>query len=106
MSDNKETFEGEIIKVNKQTGRKYVERINYCPVCNRPDGTYEHLTEATYSCGRYQTECKLCAEEGWSYEFGTGSSAKLSYKGHRVDLYNKRVQEPYKETVTRSCFLD
>ncbi len=105
MSDKEEIFEGQVVK-KTEYGMKYVERVNHCPVCGKPDGVYKHLVTAFYMCGRYQNECKVCKEEGWHYVDGTGSHPCLSYMGHEVNLRLEKVKEPYKETVTEDCFLD
>ncbi len=105
MSDKEETFEGQVVKED-EWGTKYVERVNFCPVCNRPDGIYKHLVTGVYTCGRYQTACKLCKEEGWRFVVGNGPPPSLSYMGHEVNLRLEKVKKPYKETVTKDCFYE
>lgn len=102
MSYKEEISKNEVVKKDEY-GNEYVDRVNFCPVCGKPDGLYKHLTGgAVYMCGRYQSQCKKCGEEGWKYVFGTGAPASLSYMGKSVDLRN--VSEPYKENVKRHHF--
>ncbi len=103
MSDKEEIFEGQVVKKD-EWGTKYVERVNFCPVCGKPDGVYKHLVTGVYTCGRYQSECKVCKKEGWDYLDGTGAPAYLYYMGHEVDLRLEKVKEPYKNSVTEDCF--
>ncbi len=81
-----------------------IEKVNFCPVCGKPDGVYKETKGTVYICGRYQSECKACKAEGWDFEVGTGAPASLSYHGKAVDLYNKKVKRPYKDHVTEDCF--
>ncbi len=84
----------------------YIEKINVCPVCGKPDGTYREYKDMIYICGRYQEECKVCKEEGWSFSHGTGGGSHLSYKDREVNMDNKKVRRPYKNSVTEDCFIN
>ncbi len=76
----------------------FIEKVNFCPVCGEKDGTYK---ESMTICGRYQTSCKKCEEDGWSYVTGIGATM-LSYKGREINI--DKIRKPYKKHLREDCF--